>query len=103
MKTLLEDYKRRLETANEMLKQTDRIAYPIKYARIETKISCYRTIIAELDRELKPNENNWSRAEVIQLCLKMQHEYPKFCSESHYQPNLKEITEWTDNWIDNNL
>ena len=50
METLLEDYKRRLKTANEMLKDTDRIAYPIKYARIETKASCYRTIISELER-----------------------------------------------------
>lgn len=52
---------------------------------------------------IKETKNSWSREEVIQLCLKMQHEYPKFCSESHYQPNLKEIAEWTDNWIDNNL
>ena len=50
METLIEDYKRRLKTANEMLKETDRIA--IKYVRIETKASCYRTIIAELERAL---------------------------------------------------
>jgi len=52
METLLEDYKRRLKTANEMLKETNRIAYPIKYVRLETKASCYRTIIIELERAL---------------------------------------------------
>lgn len=52
METLLEDYRRRLKTANEMLKETDRISNPIKYVRIETKASCYRTIISELERAL---------------------------------------------------
>jgi len=52
MEILLDDYKRRLETANKMLKETDRIAHPIKYVRLETKASCYRTIISELERAL---------------------------------------------------
>lgn len=55
METLLEDYKRRLATAKEMLRDTNRIDYLIKYARIETKISCYRTMIHELDTLIKEN------------------------------------------------
>jgi len=50
MEQLIEDYERRIKTATEMLKNTSRIAYPIKYNRIETKLSCYRTFLSELER-----------------------------------------------------
>lgn len=53
METLLEDYKRRLKTANEMLKETDEEKDPIKYERIRTKANCFRKIIVELENELK--------------------------------------------------
>lgn len=48
-------------------------------------------------------ERIYSRADLIRACLKMQHDYPKFCSDSHFPPNMREIAEWTDNWIDENL
>jgi hypothetical protein len=47
---LIDDYKRKIETINQMLKETDRIKYPITYTRIETKRSCYRTFLSELEK-----------------------------------------------------
>jgi hypothetical protein len=55
METLLEDYKRRLNTVNIEL-QTLRIKSQMdveKKERLETKASCYRTFISELEREIK--------------------------------------------------
>ena len=53
MDTLLEDYKRRLKTANEMIEglRFKDDANP-DYIRLTTKSSCYRTIISELERVL---------------------------------------------------
>lgn len=51
----------------------------------------------------KIEEKMYSESEVITLVLKMQHEYSKYKQECHYGPNMREITEWTDNWIKNNL
>ena len=56
MKTLLDDYKRRLETVNKILKETDNTRYPINYTRLITKASCYRTLINEFERIQKHNE-----------------------------------------------
>jgi len=44
---LIEDYKRRLKTAENMLKNWE---LPNKKERLETKASCYRTFITELER-----------------------------------------------------
>lgn len=56
MEQLLEDYKRRLATANAEL---DKFEYNCpdnaKYVRYQTKAECYRTFIAELERELIKN------------------------------------------------
>ena len=52
---------------------------------------------------IKKVKDSWSREEVVTLCLKMQHEYPKFVQESCYIPNMREIAEWTNNWISENL
>ena len=53
METLLEDYKRRLKTANKMIEELrfKDDANP-DYIRLTTKASCYRTIITELERAL---------------------------------------------------
>ena len=47
IKLLIEDYKRRLDTANNMLKECDNKE---SKERITTKASCYRTFIVELER-----------------------------------------------------
>lgn len=53
MKTLLEDYKNRLKTANEMIKELRfKDESNPDFIRLTTKASCYRTIIAELQRQL---------------------------------------------------
>jgi len=51
---LLEDYKRRLNTVNDMLIDfPSPIDYaPERYQRYKVKASCYRTIISELERIL---------------------------------------------------
>ena len=53
MKTLLEDYKRRLKT---ITKEIAKGGNCITLTRLGTKASCYRTFITELERELKPNK-----------------------------------------------
>ena len=50
MKTLLEDYERRLKTVLEELRVCELNLQ--KETRLETKASCYRTFISELKREL---------------------------------------------------
>ena len=56
MQILLEDYKRRLATAQEMLNELrfKDDANP-DFIRIKTKISCYRSMIHELDSLIKEN------------------------------------------------
>lgn len=44
---LIEDYKRRLKTAENMLKNWE---LPNNKERVKTKASCYRTFISELER-----------------------------------------------------
>lgn len=64
--------------------------------------------------ELKLNQDNtvnitsvkekmYSKAEFIKGVLKMQHDYTKYKENCHYGPNMREIAEWTDNWIKENL
>lgn len=63
--------------------------------------------------ELKVDKNNyititrekesWNREEVIILCRKIQDETAKYKRSCHYGPNLRELNEWTDNWIEQNL
>jgi hypothetical protein len=48
---LLDDYKRRLVTVNEELKKLGKEADDVdKHKRLNTKASCYRTFITELER-----------------------------------------------------
>lgn len=57
MKQLIEDYKRRLKTVNEMLESEKDSNGSIndvkKFERLHTKAGEYRTIIAELERVLR--------------------------------------------------
>jgi len=56
MKTLLEDYKRKLD----ILKNTTGLD-EIAETRIKTKRSCYRTFITELEREIQKQEPSDAR------------------------------------------
>jgi hypothetical protein len=50
MKTLLDDYKRRLKT---VMSEIQKGGNDITFTRLGTKASCYRTFIADLEREIK--------------------------------------------------
>jgi hypothetical protein len=52
---------------------------------------------------IKKVKDSWSREETVTLCLKMQHDYIKYKESCHYGPNMREITDWTDKWIEENL
>lgn len=59
MKQLLEDYQRRLKTITKDIKDLENIMgkesmsnFYDEYIRLKTKASCYRTFIAELEKEL---------------------------------------------------
>ena len=70
IKTLIEDYKRRLETVNTILesdKDSGSINDTKKFERLCTKASEYRTIIAELERTTIDNSNCESVLDVINL------------------------------------
>ena len=56
MKTLIEDYERRLKTTLEELRVCE--INIEKEARLQTKASCYRTFIAELRREVSKLEKS---------------------------------------------
>lgn len=45
----------------------------------------------------------YTKIHVARLCLKMQHDYSKFKESCHYGPNMREIAEWTDKWLEENL
>lgn len=53
MKQLLEDYKRRLVNIESLIRDNP------NEDRLEIKAGCYRTFIAELERELKMIEENF--------------------------------------------
>jgi hypothetical protein len=56
MEQLIEDYKRRLNTVNEMLNEnfnSDSIESIRKHERLKTKASLFKTFITELEHELK--------------------------------------------------
>jgi hypothetical protein len=50
-RTMLDDYKRRLNTVSKELRKSDKSLLTTK--RLSAKASCYRTIISELERALK--------------------------------------------------
>lgn len=81
----------------------------------EDKLHYENTIYKDVNKQtLKVSKDNFifirrkekkvfTREEVVTKCFKMQHDYPKFVKESYYTPNMREIAEWTDNWIQQNL
>ena len=68
MKTLIEDYKRRLVTAEKMIKEDETPISRVgieRLARLQTKASEYRTFIAELEREYKFKLSSYEEVWVI--------------------------------------
>lgn len=51
----------------------------------------------------KKEERMYSKESVVRLVLKMQHEYTEYKRSCHYGPNMREIAEWTDKWLEENL
>jgi len=67
MKTLIEDYKRRLKTAEKMIEESAKSRDGIeKHQRLQTKASEYRTFIAELEREYKSKLSSYTEVWAIQ-------------------------------------
>lgn len=52
---------------------------------------------------IKKVKKSWTREEVVVNCLKMQHDYSKYKEGCHFGPNMREIADWTDKWIKENL
>lgn len=52
---------------------------------------------------IKPIKDSWNREEVIYNVIKHRNDFLKFKTNSHYNPNDKEIKEWDNNWIKENL
>jgi len=52
---------------------------------------------------IKKVKDNFSTEETRTLCLKMQHDYTKYKESCHYGPNMREIADWTDKWLEENL
>ena len=56
MKILIEDYQRRLKTAEKLIKEDETPISRVgieRLARLQTKASEYRTVISELEREMR--------------------------------------------------
>lgn len=69
MKQLIEDYKRRLKTAEGMIKEDETPISRVgieRLERLQTKASAYRTFIAELEREYKSKLSAYEDVWVIQ-------------------------------------
>lgn len=52
---------------------------------------------------IKKLKDSWNREEVISNIIKHRDDFLKFKTNSHYNPNDKEIKEWDNNWIKENL
>lgn len=68
-----------------------------------TKISEKLVVNKDNTINIKPIKDNWNREEVIYNVIKHRNEFLKFKTNSHYNPNDKEIKEWDNNWIKENL
>ena len=67
MKQLIEDYKRRLATVNEMIEESANARKGIEeHQRLLTKAGMFRTFIAELEREFKSKLSATEEVWVIQ-------------------------------------
>lgn len=91
MEELLDDYKRRLKTIEKEIRicsyqyvpNSDRYE---KISRLETKASCYRTIISELEREIK-KDRLFEHSKTIELLDK----YSLWLTKNNYMD-----TDWKD-------
>lgn len=77
MKQLLEDYQKRLVEINKMIEEDKKtnngsIDSTKRKTRLETKASCFRTFITELEREIKRREDTIKELE----CLSLSDENP---------------------------
>ncbi len=86
----------------------------VEYEEISGKLLSYGRGFtpSEIKPKINPKDNtitikkvkdSWTREEVVSLCLKMQHDYPKFTKDSYFTPNMREIADWTSNGIDENI
>lgn len=93
IKSLIEDYKRRLETVNQML-ETNQDSGSIndtkKFERLRTKASEFRTIIAELERttiDCSDCENVYEVIKLIPQQPQVQYDLKKQLSELRVAAN----------------
>jgi len=49
------------------------------------------------------NKKEYTKDEVIELCLKMKYDYINYRNEAYCTPNTEEIAEWTENWLTKNI
>lgn len=72
---------------------------------METNEKRFRPVINPKDNtiNIKPIKDSWNREEVISNIIKHRNDFLKFKTDSHYNPNDKEIKEWEDKWINENL
>lgn len=52
---------------------------------------------------IKQIKDSWNREEVIYNVIKHRNDFLKFKTSSYYNPNDKEIKEWENNWVKENL
>ena len=60
METLLEDYKRRLNSIRELLAERDISEFPTSPVRLQQKEACYREFIVEIERAIDREEERKS-------------------------------------------
>lgn len=67
-------------------------------SRLELKINPKDNTIT-----IRPVKDNWNKGEVVVSVLKMQHDYAYYLKSHKDEPNSREIAEWTNDWIEQNL
>jgi len=94
MRTLLEDYERRLDTINETIETTSNNGSPNdigKMARLKTKASEYRTFITELNKVVrKADEEEAEEEDRIAILCRLYYGYEK-TSDDEIRDYLKTI------------
>jgi hypothetical protein len=103
MKELIEDYKRRLGTAETMLKEfkSNGSEHDIrKQERLTTKASEYRTVIAEMERVINSHENAIKQMLELGLIRKVEKPSVICLTKEEVETFMNDISTGTGAWSD---
>ena len=52
---------------------------------------------------IKKVKDNFTREETVRIALKMQYDYSEYKKSCKEDPDMREIADWTNTWLEENL